>query len=330
MTRGCACGVVALVILTATPAFAQLNGENVPGDNGVRSGSQAAPGTYVGVLYYRYDTDTIRNKDGTRLVFDPRQPGSQTVNAALPLFIYVSEFKVFGGNYGLMAAVPFANAALEAPAFGFQRDVSAGPTDLYVIPVQLGWHWQRADATTAFGLFAPTGRYTAGADDNVGKGMWSYELSGGTTVFLDEGKTLSVATSGYWEIHSKKSGTGDISASGVTLTGTKVGQLLTLEGGVGKSFLDGAMTFGLAYYAQYKLTNDDFGLPDLAQVPPVGKHRVWAFGPDVTIPVATKSTLFALVNVRYFWETGARAKTEGQSLVLTATFPVPSVKIPPK
>ena len=74
MTGGCACRVLALVILTATPAFAQLNGENVPGDNGVRSGSQAAPGAYVGVLYYRYDTDTIRNRNGTRLVFDATQP----------------------------------------------------------------------------------------------------------------------------------------------------------------------------------------------------------------------------------------------------------------
>jgi hypothetical protein len=47
-----------------------------------------------------------------------------------------------------------------------------------------------------------------------------------------------------------------------------------------------------------------------------------AFGPDVTLPVATKTKLIALVNVRYLWETGARIKTEGQSLVVTATFPV--------
>ena len=57
------------------------------------------------------------------------------------------------------------------------------------------------------------------------------------------------------------------------------------------------------------------------------KHKVFAFGPDVTLPVASKSKLFALVNIRYFWETGARVKTEGQTLVVTATFPVPSVKL---
>ena len=115
------------------------------------------------------------------------------------------------------------------------------------------------------------------------------------------------------------------------VTAPPLGQLLTLEGGLGKSFLEGAASVGLAYYAQWKLTNDDFGFPvGLPAGPLLGKHRVWGFGPDVTIPVATKSKLIALVNVRYFWETGARVKTEGQSLVLTGTFPIPSIKIPPR
>ena len=58
-----------------------------------------------------------------------------------------------------------------------------------------------------------------------------------------------------------------------------------------------------------------------------GKHKVFAFGPDVTLPVASKSKLFALVNIRYLWEAGAQLKTEGQTLVVTATFPVPSVRL---
>jgi hypothetical protein len=54
---------------------------------------------------------------------------------------------------------------------------------------------------------------------------------------------------------------------------------------------------------------------------------VWAVGPDVTLPIASKSKLFALVNVRYLWETGARVKTEGGALVVTATLPIPSMKL---
>jgi hypothetical protein len=57
------------------------------------------------------------------------------------------------------------------------------------------------------------------------------------------------------------------------------------------------------------------------------KHKVFGLGPDVTVPIASKSKLFALLNIRYFWEMGARVKTEGQTLVVTATFPVPSVRL---
>jgi hypothetical protein len=332
MTRGYLSGVVlALVTCLAAPVHAQLNGENLLGDTGVKNGSQPPPGMYAGFIYYRYSTDTIKDRDGNRLAFDPSQPGSETLHAAMPVFIYVSRTKVLGANYGVMAAMPFANAALEAPGLGLDAELSTGPADLYIVPFQLGWHKPRADVTTAFGLFLPTGRYTAGGSDNVGKGMWSYEFSAGTTVYLDEKKTLSVATSGFWELHSKKEDTGNISVGNILLTGVRVGQLLTLEGGVGKSFLEGAASVGMAYYAQWKVTDDDFGFPvNLPQGSPLGKHRVWGFGPDVTIPIATKSQLIALLNVRYLWETGARVKTEGQSLLLTATFPVPSVKIPPK
>ena len=69
-------------------------------------------------------------------------------------------------------------------------------------------------------------------------------------------------------------------------------------------------------------------MPALSGIPE--KHRVWGVGPEVTIPIATKSRLISLVNVRYLWETGARLKTEGQSLVVTASFPLPSISIPPK
>jgi hypothetical protein len=47
----------------------------------------------------------------------------------------------------------------------------------------------------------------------------------------------------------------------------------------------------------------------------------------VTLPVASKTKLFALVNIRYFWESGARMKTQGNNLLVTATFPIPSVTV---
>ena len=85
-------------MLVASPAHAQLNGENLLGDAGVKSGSQAEPGFYVASMYYRYNTDTIKDANGNRVVLDPNQPGSQRISAAMPVVLYVSEAKLFGAQ----------------------------------------------------------------------------------------------------------------------------------------------------------------------------------------------------------------------------------------
>jgi hypothetical protein len=321
--------IAAVVIATscATPASAQLNGENLLGDMGVRSGTQPEPGVYFANIYYRYFTGTIKSPDGTRLVLDPTGEGSQTINAAVPLAIYVSDRKIFGAHYGMMAVMPFANGSLEAPGFSLSEKAGFGPSDLYVMPLQLGWHFKRADAIAGAAFFAPTGRHTAGASDNLGKGMWSYEVSGGTTLYFDKARSISVATAAAWETHTKKDG--EVRIQNLTVGDVKVGQLLTLEGGVGKSFLRGAASIGAAYYAQWKLTNDEmvFSAANSHVLDVSDKHRVFAVGPDVTIPIATKHRLISLVNLRYLWETGAQTKTQGQTMMLTATFPVGGIKI---
>jgi hypothetical protein len=313
-----------LIALAATPAQAQLNGENLLGDMGVKSGSQPAPGLYVGNVYYRYFTDTIKGPDGKTMALDPTGEGQQTIHAAVPMAIYITKKKVLGANFGMMAVMPFANGTLEAPGFGISEKASTGPSDLYVMPAQLGWHTRRLDAIAGFAFFAPTGRHTAGASDNLGKGMWSYEVSGGSTLYLDNARSLSVAATAFWETHSKKDG--EVRVQNATISNVQVGQLLTVEGGAGKSFLRGAASVGVAYYAQWKVT-DDRMTASAASLAIPDRHRVWGIGPDVTIPIATKSRLLSLVNVRYLWEGGARTKTQGQSLVITSTIPVGGIKI---
>lgn len=322
-----AIGAVAIAICYAAPARAQLNGENLLGDMGVKSGTQPEPGVYFANIYYRYFTDSIKGPDGTRLVVDPSGKGSQTIHATVPLIIYVSDKKILGARYGMMAVMPLANGSLEAPGLALSEEASFGPSDLYVMPLQLGWHFKRADAVAGAAFFAPTGRHTAGASDNLGKGMWSYEVSGGTTLYLDKARTLSIATIAAWETHTKKDA--EVRIQNVTVDDVKVGQLLTLEGGVGKSFLHGAASVGAAYYAQWKLTSDQmvFSAANSHVLDVSDKHRVFGFGPDVTVPIATKHRLISLVNVRYLWEAGAEVKTQGQTLMLTATFPVGGIKI---
>lgn len=317
-----------MALLNAAPAQAQLNGENLLGDMGVKSGTQPAPGFYVSSIYYRYFTDTIKDPNGNTLTLDPSGQGKQTIHAAMPLVLYVTPKKVLGAHFGMMAALPVGSGSLEAPGLGLAEEASKGLSDLYVMPAQLGWHFKRADVVAGVGFFAPTGRYTTGASDNLGKGMWSYEASAGGTVYLDPQRSFSLSTTAFWETHDRKDG--EVHVQGVDIRNVTVGQLLTLEGGVGKSFLHGAASIGAAYYAQWKITPDQFEMsPGTSAVfdSPV-KHRVWGVGPEVTIPIATKTRLISLVNVRYLWEQGARLKTQGQTFMITNTVPIGGVKIP--
>lgn len=321
---------IGAALFCAAPAQAQLNGENLLGDMGVKSGTQPDAGIYVSTIYYRYSADSIKDAKGNSIQLDPTGQGSQTINAGMPLVYYVSGKRVLGANFGMMAVLPIAAGSLEAPGLAFSENASTGLSDLYVMPVQLGWHFKQADAVAGVGFFAPTGRYSAGASDNLGKGMWSYEASGGATVYLDPKRTLSVATTAYYETHSAKDGV--MRVENITLTDVTVGDLITLEGGIGKSFLHGAASVGMAYYAQWKITSDDLGassaLPPLSGIPV--HHRVWGVGPDVTIPIASKSKLISLVNLRYLWEQGAELKTQGNTFMVTTTIPIGGIRIPGK
>jgi hypothetical protein len=308
--------LTAALVLASSPARAQFLGHNFRGDFGLQSGSQPAPGLNLSVMYLRYSADVLRDRNGDEFRADI--PGEVATNGIAAGIYYVTEKKFLGANYGFMAFPAFTDNKLEVPILSVDQEQDFGFTDLYFQPLNLGWHRERADFIAGFGVYAPTGRYDVADDDNRGLGMWSFELLAGTTLFFDEAKSWSFAATVFYETHTTKRDT-DI----------KVGDLVTLEGGFGKSFMEGAVSVGLAYYGQWKVTDDDVGrdLEMLLEGRRLGRNRVYGFGPEVTVPIATKSKLIALINARYFWETGARTTLEGQTFLVTATFPIPSVPL---
>ena len=303
--------VLLIMFFIAGAADAQLNGLHLKGDVGLDSGSQAPPSAYWGTFFYWYETSRINNRSGDQI--NPN--GSLNIFAGLPLVSVVTDMKILGANYGF-TVIPAAilNTSLESPRFG--QNPRAGFGDTYFQPINLGWKSTYADIVAGFGFYAPTGRYTAGNPngDNTGLGMWGFEPSIGTTVHLNEAKTWNVSALASFEFNTDKRDTSQ-----------HVGNLLTLEGGVGHSFLKGAAKAGLAYYAQWKLTDDTLtGLPALLVQ---GKNSVAALGPELTIPLATKSTLYGFFTFRYEFEVYARTTTQGNAMVLSAVFPFKPVKI---
>src|SRR5262245_19208702 len=130
--------IVASVMMTAAlacavPARAQLNGENLLGDMGVQSGTQPLPGLYASFIYYRYDAASIRDANGKRVTVDPTGNASQTIDAAVPLFYYVTLKKFLGANFAMMAVIPTATASIEAPGFGLSEKLSFGIGATYIM-----------------------------------------------------------------------------------------------------------------------------------------------------------------------------------------------------
>lgn len=298
------------VLFVPAAAFAQLNGPNIKGDAGLKAGSQAPPGAYVAVPLWFYTADAVKDRQGAE-----RLSGSLDAAVFGVALNVVTTRRIIGANYGFLVVLPWANNRVQG-AEDFDSNPGVGLTDMFIQPLSLGWHGPRADATVGYGIFVPTGRYDHGASNNTGLGMWAQEIVAGTTVYLNERRTLHAATMATFDFPSKKKD-----------SETKVGNILNLEGGVGADFLEGGLTTGLAYYGTLKLTNDRFD----ARLPSLlirGKNRVWGLGPEVTLAIAARRTVYGFVTVRYQWEIGARTTTEGGVWNILATFPIRPIRLP--
>ncbi|MEN8691975.1 MAG: transporter [Desulfobacterales bacterium] len=306
--------MVVITIMCSKTSFAGFSGHNAKGDYGLQSGTQLAPGFYVNPYYYRYDGDSIKDQDGNSVQIDPEGRGSLDLNAYVLGLLWVSEFKILGGNYSFQIYPAFTDNTLEVPILGLEDSVETGFSDLYFQPISLGWHTDRADFIAGLGVTAPTGEYEPGGSDNTGLGMWSFEFFAGTTIYFDQAKSWHFATTAFYETHTEKEDT-DI----------RVGDILTLEGGLGKSFMDGALSIGAAYYAQWKVTDDDLGSDsDLLGGRSLGKYQVYGVGPELVLPLATKKKFYGFLSARYLWEFDAKSTLEGNTFVLTFLFPIPS------
>ncbi|MCM3870401.1 MAG: transporter [Pyrinomonadaceae bacterium] len=273
------------------------------GDHGLKSGSQPPPGIYVTNLTLFYDSDTIKSTDGSST---HRVNLAQGINATAVTF--VSKKKFLGGHYSFTAAPAIANVAIDTPFAGSETGI--GMSDSYVQPFQLGWEKKRADFVVGYGFYAPTGRFTPGASNNTGLGMWSHEFSAGTTVYLDKKKEWHAATAGFYNFQSK-----------VRDTTRKVGNLVSLEGGVGRSFNHYLSNVGVAYFAQWKVTRDtSITLPNGFQ----NKDRYYGVGPEINTVIPINKTTMTSFGIRYLQEVGNRVATQGSLFYMSFTIVRPA------
>ena len=302
--------VVPAFVSLVAPAEAQLNTQHIKGTVGLKSGSQAPPGVYfIAPLWYVYKTDEVKDRDGNRLPF-AADLTSHVYGGGISV---VTTKKLLGGFYGFQVVFP-AGANNRIQGTEIDANPGAGLTDSVITPLSLGWHLKRADATAGYTIFAPTGRYSDGANNNTGLGMWGQEFSVGTTAYLTESRQWHAATLATFDFQSKKED-----------SDTKVGNVMNLEGGLGGDFLKGGLVAGLDYYASFKLTDDQIErFPDILIR---GKNKVFAVGPEVQLALAKNNTLYGFLKVSYQWEVYARTTTQGSALTILATFLMKPLKL---
>lgn len=300
--------IVALLLVGAAPfdAVCQQKGQYLPGTTGLNSGIQPAPGfTYVNSSTF-YNADRLKNRDGNAIPVS----GSFDLYANLNVFAYTTGLKILGGNYGAMFLLPIPNGSLTAPVIGFGGG-GAGIGDLYIEPINLGWHSARSDFRLAYGIVAPTGRFNPGATDNIGSDYWGNLFTGATTLYLTENKGTSLSAAGIWEVHSEKRHSDETP-----------GQTFTLEWGLGQMLpvKKQLLQLGVAGYSVWQITDNS------SNNPLIPNYSVHAIGPEVEFILPHKLLSFFF---RYEPEFGGQGRVEGRTIVFGGGFTLPRGGVPP-
>ena len=291
-------GLCAMFIMLVGPERlqAQIRGVYPLGMSATNSGVTPAPGFAYSNQFLLYSRDRIEGPDGEVLA-----TGNNSVMLDLNSLVWVSKGEVFGGaRYSFSATLPVANLSLTSDATG---DISAGAGfgDFYCQPLILGWQGKRAAVRLVYGFLAPTGRFEAGADDNVGSGYWTHVVSSGQTFYLTADKATAVSAFQMYEFHSRQEGTDVVPGETLNLDWSLT-RLVPLR-------QDLKLQVGLAGYGQWQ-TTDKSG-PNITPAQADAHYRVNALGlaTNLLVPAWNASLAF-----KYFQEFSTRSTFQGYSL----------------
>ncbi len=184
--------VVALVavanFLVLTPADAQVRGVYPVGMNATNSGVTPEAGITYSNLFVFFSRDEEKGPDGEILA-----TGQNSVIMDMNSFVWVSKKEIAflgGAVFSASATLPIANNSLTSDVNGALSG-GGGFADSYYQPLILGWRKQRVAIRAIYGFLAPTGRFSAGANTNVGSGYWTSAVSSGQTIYLNPSKATA-------------------------------------------------------------------------------------------------------------------------------------------
>jgi hypothetical protein len=325
-----------LFLACALPLPAQQKGQWVPGGYGLNAGVIPDTGITYANLALNYSASQLNDSNGNRIL--QNVTGTYSFWVDENIIYYVPNHKFLGGYFMPFIALNIANGSLVAAINGTNLGANGGAeglADTYVQPLNLGWHFgKRVDFNAGYSFFAPTGRYSAGASNNVGSGYWGNDITSGTTFYLKKNKGTSANLFTDWEVHGQKT----VASMPVgQFSRITPGQTFTMEWGFGqvlplKKDFTRLLQLGLVGYDQWQVTSNGgnylvAGLPVPAnRVPYYSVHGI-GFQSNFILPAKNLALFF-----KYYDEYSAKARVQGRTIVFGGswTLRIPKPQAPQK
>ncbi|HEY2800968.1 MAG TPA: transporter [Chthoniobacterales bacterium] len=285
-----------LVLLAVIPAQAQNRGVYPLGMSTLNSGITPEPGFAYSNQFLFYSRNEAKDDNGNTLPVS----GNNYVLMDMNTVTWASkETLLAGARYSASATLPFAKNDLTSD---IQGNISGGSgfADSYYLPLILGWSWDRVAVKAMYGFLAPTGRFDANANDNVGSGYWTHTLSSGQTYYLTKDKFLIFSAFEMYEFHTTQQG-----------TGIHPGDTFDLDYSLMRTVLNKTalrLQIGLAGYEARQLTAKTG--PGITSAMSDERYAVNAMGVAVNLALPKQRTN---VTLRFFDEFADRATFQGYS-----------------
>jgi hypothetical protein len=198
---------LALIVILLSPCVVQGQARGVYplGMSALNSGLTPEAGFTYSNLFLFYSRSHFRDANGGVIA-----TGENSVMMDMNSFLYVTNksIRFLGGAVlSFSATLPIANNSLTSDIHGPQSG-GGGFADSYYQPLILGWRKKRLGFRAIYGFLAPTGRFKAGANDNVGSGYWTHVGASGQTLNLTDGGGLVASAFQMYEFHTTQEGTG--------------------------------------------------------------------------------------------------------------------------
>jgi hypothetical protein len=294
------------VLLSSSLGFGQtlppLRGVYPLGMNSMNSGVTPESGFTYSNLFLVYSRNQLKGVNGEVV-----STGSNSVLMDLNTFVWVSQKTILrGARVSLTATLLINNNSLTSDIVG-PISGGGGFGDSYYQPLILGWQKKRTAIRAVYGFLAPTGKFQAGTNDNVGSGYWVSTFSSGQTFYLTKTKRTSLSAFQMYEIHGTQKD-----------TNIHPGQTLNLDYSLTHDIplrIQNGLQIALVGYDQWQ-TTDTTG-PTITSEQAGAHYRVTALGfaSSLVLPDRKVSLSF-----KYFREFSNKSTFQGNSVQISSTI----------